>query len=103
MTDPALKTSLYKIVRTELTNTHIPMIKKVADELETGIEEWYPRISALAAEVNVGDDAGMVEAMKEASAAMEKYEKVLRGVAPKLKEWKELLGKWSSSGGPAGI
>jgi hypothetical protein len=103
MADPTIKNSLYKIVRAELKSTHIPMIKKVADELETGIEKWYPKISALAAEVNVGDDAKMLEAMKEASAAMEKYEKVLRDVAPKLKEWKELLEKWSNPEGPAGL
>lgn len=97
---PEIDPQLYALVRTELRNTHVPLIKKTVDELETASEVFIPRISTLAAEVNVGNDQKMVEAMKEASVAMEKYEAVLKDAAPKLKEWKGLLGQWSRKEGP---
>ncbi|KAL1593676.1 hypothetical protein SLS60_010407 [Paraconiothyrium brasiliense] len=101
MTDPKLKAELYEMVRKELQKTHIPMIKKVANELDDASEDWYLKILSLSGQVTAGNDDGMVEAMKQASEAMAKYEKVLNDVAPKLKEWKDLLAKWSGPDGPA--
>lgn len=103
MSDPKLKAELYQLVRAELKYTHIPVMKKVADELETAFEEWYLKIFLLSAEVNTGDDAKMVDEIKKAEMAMEKYEKILTDVAPKLKQWKKLLEKWGMPEGPAGM
>ncbi|KAJ4346693.1 uncharacterized protein N0V89_010625 [Didymosphaeria variabile] len=101
MSDPKLKAELYRMARKELQLTHIPMIKKVANELDDASEAWYPKILTLSAQVNAGSDEKMVEVMREASEAMAKYEKVLSDVAPKLKEWKDLLAKWGGPEGPA--
>ncbi|KAL5396448.1 hypothetical protein PMIN06_000894 [Paraphaeosphaeria minitans] len=55
MPDPKLKAELYQMVRTELKNTHIPVMKKVADELEPTFDGWYLKVFSLSSEVNTGD------------------------------------------------
>ncbi|KAL5387417.1 hypothetical protein DPSP01_003640 [Paraphaeosphaeria sporulosa] len=85
MSDPRLKAELYQMIRTELKTIRIPVMKKVADELETTFDDWYLKVFSLSSEVNTGDDAKMVEEIRKAEAAVEKYEKVMVNAAPKLR------------------